>query len=365
MILGLLLLAGSNAELRAGLTPGVFAVTAAALWWRRKAPVAVAWLAVAGSAVLVAAQVLAPDGVIRPGRNATILLTPAALFAAYAVAVYAASRRSGWLAVLALVLVASAPWPPPPARLRAELVLLGIPGLLGLYLRARRRLVDMLHERARRAEADRYAAAERAAARERDRLAADMHDIVTHRVSRIVLEAGALGVTAADDTTRAAAERIREAGCAALDDLRDLVRVLPAHPTAREPAPVPLPDLVPLVGRAALVVTGTPMRVSPAVGQAVVRVVQESLTNVSKHATGALTDVLVRYDNDGVRVTIENGVARSARDARLASSGSGTGLDGLRRRVELLGGTFTAGPEPGGGFAVRVRLPGVTGNGLT
>jgi signal transduction histidine kinase len=97
----------------------------------------------------------------------------------------------------------------------------------------------------------------------------------------------------------------------------------------------------------------------------VVRVVQESLTNVSKHATGARTDVLVRYDHDGVQVAIENGVARSARDARLASSGSGTGLDGLRRRVELLGGTFTAGPEPGGGFAVRARLPGTTGNGFT
>lgn len=192
-----------------------------------------------------------------------------------------------------------------------------------------------------------------------------MHDLVTHQVSLIVLEAGALGLTATDQATRVAAERIREAGCAALDDLRDLVRILPEQPPAREPVPVPLPDLRSLVGPAALKVTGTPVPVSPAVGQAVVRVVQEALTNVRKHAPGAHVEVGVQYEGNRVRVLVRNGVGQSAADARLAASGSRTGLHGLRRRVELLGGTFTAGPEPGGGFTLRALLPGVPHEGAS
>lgn len=365
LLAGLVLLAGPTADLPDGygLTPVVFAAAAGALWWRRSAPVAVAWLAFAGSAVLAAVEVLGPGGSIRPGENTIMFLTPAAPFAAYTVAVWAARRVSGWAAVVALAVAATGPWPPSWVRLRASLVLLGVPVLLGLYLAARRRMVNMLRERARWAEADRYAAAERAAAGERDRLTAEMHDVVTHQVTLIVLEAGTLGLTAADEATRVAAERIREAGCAALDDLRDLVRVLPEQPPIREPVPVLLPDLQPLVGPAALEVTGTPVPVSPAVGQAVVRVVQEALTNVRKHAPGARTDVGVQYEGSGVQVRVRNGVVRSAADARLAASGSGTGLHGLRRRVELLGGTFMAGPEPGGGFTLRAWLPGVQHDG--
>ncbi|MFF0154011.1 sensor histidine kinase [Micromonospora sp. NPDC005203] len=138
---------------------------------------------------------------------------------------------------------------------------------------------------------------------------------------------------------------------------------MPEQPTVREPAPALLPDLRPLVGLADLEVTGTPVLVSPAVGQAAVRVVQEALTNVSKHAPNAHVEVGMHYEGGGVRVSVRNGVARSVVDARLAASGSGTGLHGLRRRVELLGGTFTAGPEPGGGFTVHARLPGVQQDG--
>ncbi|MEV4213707.1 histidine kinase [Micromonospora sp. NPDC049662] len=360
LLSGLVLLAGTTADLRGGggLTAVVFAAAAGALWWRRSAPVTVAWVVFAGSAVLAAVETIGSGGSIRPGEDTVVFLTSAAPFAAYAVAVYARRRVSGWAAVVALLVAATAPWPLSWVRLRSSLVLLGVPVLAGLYLAARRRMINMLRERARRAEADRYAEAERAAAGERARLTAEMHDVVTHQVSLIVLEAGALGLTAADEATRVAAERIREAGCAALDDLRDLVRVLPEQPPAREPAPEPLPDLRPLVGAAALAVTGTPVPVSPAVGQAVVRVIQEALTNVRKHAPDARVEVGVQYEGGGVRVLVRNGVVRSAADARLAASGAGTGLHGLRRRVELLGGTFAAGPEPGGGFTLRALLPG-------
>ena len=365
LLSGLVLLAGPTAHLRSGdgLTTVVFAATAGALCWRRNAPVAVAWCVFAGSALLAAVEALGSGGSIRSDENTVVFLTAAAPFAAYAVAVYAARRVSGWVGVVALLVAATAPWPLSWVRLRSGLVLLGVPVLLGLYLAARRRMVNMLRERARWAEADRYAEAERAAAGERARLTAEMHDVVTHQVSLIVLEAGALGLTAADEATRVAAERIREAGCAALDDLRDLVRVLPEQPSVREPVPVLLPDLRSLVGPAALKVTGTPVPVSPAVGQAVVRVIQEALTNVRKHAPGARVEVGVQYEEGGVGVLVRNGVVRSAADARLAASGSRRGLHGLRRRVELLGGTFTAGPEPDGGFTLRARLPGVPHDG--
>ncbi|WFE65984.1 ATP-binding protein [Micromonospora sp. WMMD714] len=365
LLSGPVVLAGSTASLRIGdsRTAVVFAAAAGALWWRRNAPVAVAWFAFACSAVLVAVETIGGGGPIRPDDNTVVFLTTAAPFAAYAVAVYAARRVSGWAAVVALLVAATAPWPLSWLRLRSGLVLLGVPVLLGLYLAARRRTVDMLRERARWAEADRHAEAERAVADERARLTVDLHDVVTHQVSLIVLEAGALGLTTTDQATRVAAERIREAGCTALDDLRDLVRVLPEQPPAREPVPVPLPDLRPLVGPAALTVTGTPVPVSPAVGQAVVRVVQEALTNVRKHAPGARVEVGVRYEGGHVRIVVRNGVGRSAADARLAASGSRTGLHGLRRRVELLGGTFAAGPGPQGGFTVRALLPGVPDGG--
>ncbi|MEV5447193.1 hypothetical protein AB0N23_32360, partial [Streptomyces sp. NPDC052644] len=157
LLAGLVLLAGPTADLPDGygLTPVVFAAAAGALWWRRSAPVAVAWLAFAGSAVLAAVEVLGPGGSIRPGENTIMFLTPAAPFAAYTVAVWAARRVSGWAAVVALAVAATGPWPPSWVRLRSSLVLLGVQVLLGLYLAARRRMVNMLRERARWDEADR------------------------------------------------------------------------------------------------------------------------------------------------------------------------------------------------------------------
>ena len=100
--------------------------------------------------------------------------------------------------------------------------------LLALYFDARRRLVQALTERAERAERERHLLAEQARAEERARLAGEMHDVVTHRVSLMVLQAGALRMTAPDEATRQAAEELRAAGCQALDELRDLVGILRA-----------------------------------------------------------------------------------------------------------------------------------------
>src|SRR4030095_8653878 len=98
--------------------------------------------------------------------------------------------------------------------------------LVAIYVVTRRRLVRALTERAERAEREQHLLAEQARAEERTRLAGEMHDVVTHRVSLMVLQAGALRVTAPDEPTRKAAEELRAAGCRALDALRDLARTL-------------------------------------------------------------------------------------------------------------------------------------------
>jgi signal transduction histidine kinase len=228
---------------------------------------------------------------------------------------------------------------------------------------ARRRLFAALRDRAERAERERDLRAAEAVALERTRLTAEMHDVVSHRVSLIVLEAGALGLTAADEDTAAAAERIRAAGCQALDELRDLVRVLP-EPAGRDDPPQPLPDLAPLLDaaeaagtRVEVVRHGEPVPVAPVVGRTAYRLVQEGLTNVRKHAAGAYARVGLAYDETGLEVFIRNDAATTPTDPALAGSGSGTGLLGLRRRIELIDGSFSAGPCANGGFELCARLP--------
>jgi signal transduction histidine kinase len=365
-VIGIGVTVGHAAVLRpyGGGAAAVMVVLAGSLWWRRRAAVAVAWLAVGASAALILAEMAAPGVVLRPDASPalTLLLAPTAPFAAYAVAVYGGGRRLAWLPVVVLVILAAAPWQESLIRIRQGLVLIGVPALIGLYLATRRRLVEALLDRAARAEREQDLRAAQAAAHERARLTAEMHDVVTHRVSLIVLEAGTLGLTASEAPTRTAAERIRAAGCQALDELREVVRVLP-EPGVREEGPRPLPDLGPLVSAAdaagnevQLVEQGTPTPVVPVVGHTFYRTVQEGLTNIRKHAAGAPAQVSIVYGAEDITLNIRNGAATTALDAALAGTGSGTGLLGLRQRVELVGGTFQAGPCPGG-FELRARLP--------
>ncbi|UQU66873.1 histidine kinase [Couchioplanes caeruleus] len=367
-MVGLLLMYGPAAAFRP-YGPGGVAVLAAfavALWWRRSAPGAVAWIVAGLSIALVLVEALVPGSVLRPSAGQlTVLVAPAAPFAAYAVALYAGRSRAAWLAVAVLTAVATAPWLASPGRFRSGLLLIGIPVLLGLYAGARRRLLEALRDRAERAERERDLRAAEAVTRERARLTAEMHDVVSHRVSLIVLEAGALGLTSADATTLAAAERIRAAGCSALDELRELVRVLP-EPDDHEDAPQPLPDLAPLVAAAQtagtqveVVELGIPVPVAPIVGRTVYRLVQEGLTNVRKHAAGAPAQLRLAHGEKGLDLSIRNLAATVPPDPALAASGSGTGLLGLRQRIELVGGSFTAGPCADGGFEVRAEFPGL------
>ena len=274
-------------------------------------------------------------------------------------------RRSVlWIAGV-LAVLACRPWSPTWGITPFGLLNTALPALISLYFEARRQLLQSLRDRAERAEREQHLLTERARAEERRRLASEMHDVVTHRLSLMVLHAGALGVTTADPAVAAAAEDIRREGALALDELRDVVGVLRngAEVGARTLSPAPPEDPAVLVEESRsvgvpteLVVDGDPAPIAPTVARTAFRVVQEALTNVRKHAPGASAEVLLRYHPGGVEVTVTNSVAAGPPDPALGR-GSGAGLSGLRQRVELVGGWLDAGPAPGGGFRVGAILP--------
>jgi signal transduction histidine kinase len=189
-----------------------------------------------------------------------------------------------------------------------------------------------------------------------------MHDVVTHRVSLMVLQAGALRVTATDEATRQAAEELRAAGAQALDELRDLVGILRAAPDGAEsPSTEGLAALVAEstgVGTPAkLIEEGDPALASPVVGRTAYRIVREALTNVRKHAPGANVVVRVSYDPAQVRLTVQNTPPVGEQSSALAGTGSGLGIANLRQRVELVGGTLHCGRTEDGGFSLEATLP--------
>lgn len=276
--------------------------------------------------------------------------------------------RLAVLLITVLGVLGARPWQTNTDVVLGAVTMVVVPALIGLYIGAHRRLVQALTERAERLEREQHLREEQARVDERVRLAAEMHDVVSHRLSLMVLHLGALGLSATDERTKTAAEELREAGCEALNELRDLVGVLRNGYTDRsegaDDQPVPVPSLEQLIAESLavgvdvdLVEEGTPSPTTAAVGRTAYRVVQESLTNIRKHAPGAAATVRVRYIGDRLRLTVRNGLANAPVDQVLLASGSRTGLLGLRQRVELVGGSLQAGPRDGGGFEVDAILP--------
>jgi signal transduction histidine kinase len=247
------------------------------------------------------------------------------------------------------------------------------PAILGLYVGERRRLWVALTERAEGLETELALLAEQAAERarrarmeERTRIAREMHDVVAHRVSLLVVHAGALERIAARDPEKAAANAklMGDIGRQALDELRQILGVLR---TVDEPSAEELPELG-LHSVAALVdelrAAGLPVRytlggarrlLSEEAERTAYRVVQEALTNVLKHAPGAEAEVVVAYVPGGVALAVTNSCPGGEASPRALPSG-GNGLVGMRERVTALGGAFTAGPTEEGGFRVEARL---------
>jgi signal transduction histidine kinase len=327
---------------------------------RRVAPLTV--LAVLGVFTLAVTLLVSPLGLLTPAGAENLWAPLATTVAAYGPLYYRQNRRTAYLALAAFTIVIVRPWDPSIMVITVGLLRTAVGPLLALYFDARRRLVLALTERAERAERERHLLAEQARADERARLAGEMHDVVTHRLSLMVLQAGALGITAADDTTRQAAEDLRAAGCQALDELRDLVGILRAEPDGGETPTVA--GLATLAAESTAVGTpvelmeeGDPAKASPVVGRTMYRVVREALTNVHKHAPGARVTVRAEYGETHVRVTVCNTAPTGEPSSALAGTGSGLGIANLRRRIELVQGTLRAGSTPDGGFSVEATLP--------
>lgn len=339
---------------------GVQALACASLAARRCAPIAV--VVVLGAFTLAVSLLAHPAGLLEPAHDDTLWAPFATVVAAYGPLFYQQNRRVAFVALALFTLVVMRPWQPSWTVLTIGLLRTAVGPLLALYFEARRRLVLALTERAERAERERHMLAEQARAEERARLAGEMHDVVTHRVSLMALQAGALRMTATDEATRQAAEELRQAGCQALDELRDLVGILRAAPDGDGSPPVA--KLAVLVAEstaagaeAELVEDGDPALASPVVGRTAFRIVREALTNVHKHAPGAKVEVRVEYEESQVRVAVRNTPPTGSPSARLVGTGSGLGIVNLRQRVEVLGGTLRAGRSPDGGFGVEATLP--------
>ncbi|MET9775416.1 histidine kinase [Streptomyces sp. NPDC006367] len=294
-------------------------------------------------------------------------------------------------------------WFLPFASITTSLGMTAPPLLLGLYVGQRRRLMESLRERADSLERELQLLAERAEERaewarneERTRIAREMHDVVAHRVSLMVVHAAALQAVARKDPEKAVrnAALVGDMGRQALTELREMLGVLRAGPEGArvERAGVPLAavgvaaaaaasravgegegsgegpclsDLEELVGQSAaagmvvaLSVEGEERSYAPEVEATAFRVVQEALTNVHKHAAGAKTYVRLAHRASEIAMQVENGPppeVSSASSARLPSGGNG--LVGMRERVSALGGVFVSGPTDAGGFRVSAVIP--------
>jgi signal transduction histidine kinase len=238
--------------------------------------------------------------------------------------------------------------------------------VFGDSMRYRRAYYTSLEDRAARLEAERDAQAQIAAAAERARIARELHDVVAHNVSVMVVQADGASYALDSDPDRArqALAAIASTGRQALMEMRRMLGVLRRADDGTEPERAPLPGIGQLgelleqaraTGLAvSFTVEGVPQPLPDGAALAAYRIVQESLTNTRKHGgPRAAAQVLLRYLEDALllRVT-DDGLGTTA-----ASDGAGHGLTGMRERVAVYGGWVQAGPRPAGGYQVTARLP--------
>jgi signal transduction histidine kinase len=232
----------------------------------------------------------------------------------------------------------------------------------GYALRERAEQAEAAEERAAQAEREREAAARVAVAEERSRIARELHDVVAHAVSVMVLQVGAVRHRLPDAMAedRDALRGVERAGRTALAEMRRLLAAMRSDGDEAELIPQPgldgLDSLLGEIGRAGLPVElhvdGKPFRLPRGVDLSAYRIVQEGLTNALKHAHASDVDVTVRYRPDELEIEVRDNGAGSSK-----SDGLGHGLVGVRERVKIYGGEMTASTAPEGGFVLSTRLP--------
>ncbi|MCT6780811.1 sensor histidine kinase [Streptomyces sp. CS7] len=244
--------------------------------------------------------------------------------------------------------------------------------VLGDSLRTRRAYFDQLEERAARLEREREAQSKVAVAAERARIARELHDVVAHNVSVMVVQAdgAAYVMDAAPDQAKQALETISGTGRQALAEMRRLLGVLRTGDAPESGEYVPQPDVEQIEDLVAQVrqtglevdfkVEGTPRPLPSGVELTAYRVVQEALTNTRKHGgPEAGASVRLVYFDDGLGLLIEDDGRGAAHELYEdgGADGAGHGMIGMRERVGMVGGTLDAGPRPGGGFRISALLP--------
>ena len=323
------------------------AVQSAALWWRRRYPLAVLLVIVA---VELGAIVSTPDR--EPGGVGLA-------FAVYAVSVYGPARArlivaASAIAVILVAVVVLILGNFPTARVLIPSGAFSLVAwVIGDYMRNRRALYRDLMEQHRHER-------DRAAEEERLRIARELHDVVAHNVSVIAIQAGAARVSGSSSTDALAT--IEQSARDTLAELNKLLGVLRKKETGADRAPQPtLDDIEALLKpardaglRATLKVTGEKRRLSAALDLSAYRIIQEAITNVLKHANASRVEVIVNYRPDAVAVTIsDNGAGPGPQNG----GSNGHGLAGMRERVALFGGDLSTGTSALGGFTVRATLP--------
>lgn len=339
---------------------GAFAVMTLAVAARRLTPL-LALCAVA--AALVVQTVFGGDAPVVGGFLAMIIVT-------HSVATYQERRRA--VAGLVVMLAAVETYPlvnQDDVQLADEIgnaALFVVVWGLARAVRSRQHRAEELEDRTAILEREQEAQRQFAIGEERARIARELHDIVAHGVSIMVLQAGGARqlLGEGNERIRESLLAVEQAGRQALAEMHRLLGVLRSDSLGL-PAPAParlaqVEDLAQQMHSAGLpvevVVEGAPRQLPQSIDLSAYRIIQEALTNSLKHAGPAEARVLIRYGDEGVDVEVSD----SGRGRTRRSRGGGNGLVGMRERASLFGGSLQAGPRPGGGWLVSAHLPGST-----
>ncbi|HLH65745.1 MAG TPA: histidine kinase [Solirubrobacteraceae bacterium] len=326
-------------------------------------------LALAVSAVALIARHRAPLAALAAIVLATLavgygpVVTLPLLVAVFTVAEYADRRRIPMAALLAAASVAAAQalhGPLTAPRILSDLIAIGLALAVGLYVRARADYIAGLRERAERLERERELLAQRAVAEERVRIARELHDVVAHSVSLMVVQAQAAAATA-DEDQRRALRQVADLGRGALSEMHRMLGLLRVT-GGGDPELAPQPgvgDIPALVRRTQaaglqvqLTVTGAQRPLPAGVDLSAYRIVQEALTNSIRHGRAGHAHVTLTYLPDAFEVTVHDDGAGPA------DGPAGHGLIGMRERVALFGGELQTGRrDDGGGYRVRALIP--------